>query len=54
MTLSGQTGISELENTTPTATVLYDLTGRRITDGSQAKGVVIVKRGNKTLKMIKK
>lgn len=54
VTLSGQTGISELETTTPATTTLYDLSGRRITDGSQAKGLVIVKRGNKTQKMIKK
>ena len=54
VTLAGQTGISELESTTPGATILYDLSGRRILDGNNAKGVVIVKRGGKTMKIIKK
>ena len=37
----GSSGISTIENSQPTKTQRYDLTGRRLTDTDQQHGIVI-------------
>lgn len=54
VTIGDATGISELLNEDGTQAVMYDLTGKRIETPAKSGQVIIVKKGGKVVKVIKK
>ena len=54
VTIGDATGISELFNEDGTPAVIYDLTGKRIETPAKSGQVIIIKKGGKVVKVIKK